>query len=230
LGYKHIFFDLDHTLWDADTNSAETLKELYHKHALVEKGISSLDEFVDKYIEINEKFWDEYTRGNISKQALRYQRFLLTLKHFGIKNYDLSYGLTEEYTLLAPHRSALQPYVYDVLDYLGNKYALHILTNGFDEIQHYKMKASKIQNHFKHIITSDKARAKKPSSLMFEYALKLTKANANESIMIGDNLEADIIGARAAGIDQVYYNIKNIKHNERVTYEIHSLKELLEIL
>ncbi|MCC6690098.1 MAG: noncanonical pyrimidine nucleotidase, YjjG family [Bacteroidia bacterium] len=228
--YKNIFFDFDHTLWDADTNAYGALNDLYRKHSLHEKGIHSFEEFVKKYIEVNELFWDYYAKGKVGKQTLRYQRFLLTLKHFGVKNYDLSYTLTEEYTDLASNRGAVQPHTYEVLNYLRKKYTIHILTNGFEEIQLVKMRASKLDKYFNTIITADKAGAKKPSPEIFEYALNKTKAVKSESLMVGDNLEVDIAGARAVGIDQVFYNFKKIKHNESATYEIVSLKELMEIV
>jgi putative hydrolase of the HAD superfamily len=230
VSYKHIFFDLDHTLWDADANSAEALKELYMKHNLHEKGVTDQKEFIEKYIEINLKFWDDYANGIISKQSLRYKRFLVVLQHFGIKNYDLSYKLSEEYVAIAPHKSIVQPHTHEVLEYLGKKYSLHIITNGFEDAQHHKLKASKLEGCFKHVITAEKAGSKKPAREIFDYALKLAKASADESILVGDNLEVDILGARAAGWDQVYYNLTGRKHNELISYEISSLKELMRIL
>lgn len=230
MSYKHIFFDLDHTLWDADANAAEALSDLYAKHALKEKGVHSLEEFISKYTEINEQFWDDYSKGKISKQALRYQRFLLVLKHFSIKNYDLSYALSEDYIAIAPNKTLVQPHTHEVLDYLSAKYTLHIITNGFDDAQYSKLKASKIEKHFNKVITAEKAGSKKPASPIFEYALKQAKASHSESIMIGDNLEVDIVGAREAGLDQVYYNLKSTIHNEKVSYEITSLIELKNIL
>ena len=228
--YKHIFFDLDHTLWDTDANSAEALRELYHKHSLQDKGLNSIEAFITKYDEINKKFWDDYSKGKISKQSLRYKRFLLVLQHFGVKNYDLSYSLSEEYVELAPNKNLVQPHAHEVLHYLKNKYILHILTNGFEDAQHSKLKASKMDIHFKHIITPEKAGNKKPSPLIFEYAFKQVKANACDCIMIGDDLEIDILGARAVGMDQVYYNLSGKQHTEKVSYEIKSLDELMEIL
>ncbi|MBL7892386.1 MAG: YjjG family noncanonical pyrimidine nucleotidase [Bacteroidia bacterium] len=228
--YRHIFFDLDHTLWDADANSVEALRELYQKYALHEMGLVSLDRFIEKYDEINKKFWADYSKGKISKQSLRYKRFLLVLQHFGIKNYDLSYSLSEDYVEIAPHKSIVQPFTHEILNYLGTRYSLHIITNGFEDAQYSKLKASKIESHFKQVITPEQAGHKKPSPLIFEYALKQVKAMASDCIMIGDDLEVDILGARAAGIDQVYYNLKGKQHAETVNYEIKSLNELMEIL
>ncbi len=228
--YEHIFFDLDHTLWDADTNADESIAELFHKHSLLDMGVTSLKEFADKYRMINDQFWYDYSNGMISKQALRYKRFLQTLQHFGIKNYDLSYQLTDEYSEMTPQKTALQPHTIDVLQYLKKKYILHILSNGFEDIQYVKLKGSKIDYFFKHVITPDKAGCKKPSPLIFEYAADLVKAPIDKCIMIGDNLDIDIQGARSAGMDHVYYNLTNRKHTEQVNHEIRSLKELMEIL
>ena len=231
MNYQHIFFDLDHTLWDANANSAEALKELYAKYNLAEKGLTSLEDFVKKYIEINNQVWIDYAKGTISKQSLRYRRFLQVLQHFGIKNYDLSYSLSNDYTDLAPTKNLVQPHTHEVLDYLHKKnYTLHIITNGFEDAQYIKIKASGLDKYFKQIITAEKAGSKKPAPSIFQYALKLAKAVTTESIMVGDNLEIDIIGARNAGIDQVYYNIENVKHNEMLKFEIHSLIELKNIL
>lgn len=230
MGYRHVFFDLDHTLWDADANSAEALRELYVKHELHKKGITDAQEFISKYIEVNQVFWDQYAKGTMSKQTLRYKRFLVVLQYFGVKDYDLSYRLSDEYVLLAPHKSIVQPYTHEVLEYLSKKYVLHILTNGFEDAQYDKLKASKIDQCFKHVITAERAGSKKPSPLIFEFALKLAQAKASESIVIGDNLEVDVLGAKQAGLDQVYFNLTGRKHSETITYEIRSLKELMEIL
>jgi putative hydrolase of the HAD superfamily len=230
LKYRHLFFDLDHTLWDADTNSAEALKELFQKYELQNRGITSFDVFVAKYKEINEKFWEDYAKGKVNKQTLRYKRFFLTLNHFDIKSYDLSYILSEAYVALAPTKSRLQPYAHEILRYLTSRYTLHIITNGFQDAQYEKLNASNIKKYFKHIITAEKAGYKKPSKAIFDYSLHLTKAKSDESLMIGDNLEIDILGARSAGIDQVYYNLDNKTHDENVSFEICSLLELKGIL
>jgi putative hydrolase of the HAD superfamily len=228
--YQHLFFDLDHTLWDADGNSAEALSELFSKHGLASKGISSFEEFNIVYNRINSAFWVDYAKGKVSKQTLRYKRFLLTLRHFALKNYDLSYALSEEYIGLAPTKSGVQPHTHEVIEYLAVNYKLHIITNGFEDAQFIKLRASGLQHFFQHLITPEKAGSKKPSSSIFHYALDLAKAQLRTSLMIGDDLQVDIIGARSAGMDQVYYNIHDKSHTENVTFEIKSLIGLKRIL
>jgi putative hydrolase of the HAD superfamily len=230
LKFKHLFFDLDHTLWDARANTEEALAELYISNGLPEKGIKLQEEFIEKYQQINAQFWNEYSKGRISKNTLRYKRFLLTLRHFGINDYDLSYSLSEQYTDLAPGKSKVQPHTHQVLDYLLTRYSLHILTNGFQDAQHRKIKASGLEPYFNHVITAEKAGTKKPDKAIFQYSADLVKAQLSECLMIGDNLETDIIGARSAGMNQVYFNLENRKHNEKIDHEITSLLELKKIL
>jgi len=228
--YEHIFFDLDHTLWDTDKNSHQTISELFLKHNLQQKGIDSLDNFIKEYTIINNRMWDEYRIGTIDKHTLRYNRFEETFTKFGINNRTLAESFGDDFVNTAPYKTNLLPYAIEVLDYLYLKYSLHIITNGFEEVQHIKIKYSGLEKYFKNTITSEAAGYKKPDVRIFEYSLKLSNANAGNSLMIGDNLEADIIGARNAGIHQLFYNQQNEKHSEEITYEIKSLKQLFDLL
>ena len=228
--YEHIFFDLDRTLWDFETNSYETLSELAIKYKLSEKGIDSIDEFIATYIQINERMWDEYRKGLIDKNTLRYGRFHETLGKYKITDRDLSENFGNDYISISPLKTNMFPHTIEVLQYLNEKYSLHIITNGFEEVQHIKIKNCGIKHYFDQIITSERAGFKKPDIRIFQYSLDIVNAKPSDSLMIGDSLEADIAGARNAGLHQIYFNPQGDKHDEDITCEIKSLKELLTFL
>lgn len=228
--YYHLFFDLDRTLWDFETSSAATIKELYNKHNLQLKGIHSFDMFISTYHKINDRLWEYYRKGYIDKGTLRGKRFYSTLLEFGVDDFYLAEVMGEQYIKQSPYQTYVLPYTHDVLHELKNKFKLHIITNGFEDIQHIKIENSGLKKYFTHIITSERANATKPDKKIFDYSLKLAKARREESLTIGDNLELDILGAKNAGIDQVYFNPSKVVHNEEVTHEIDSLIQLLDIL
>ncbi|MBI9033748.1 MAG: YjjG family noncanonical pyrimidine nucleotidase, partial [Bacteroidales bacterium] len=173
---------------------------------------------------------DLYRIGNITKEFLRNQRFQLALKKFNINKPDLAEKLGDYYVEKSPYKTRLFPHTIDTLEYLKKKYQLHIITNGFEEVQYIKMKHSGLDKYFQQIVTSEQAGAKKPTKEIFEYSLNTAQAKAHESIMIGDDLAVDIIGAQNAGVDQVYFNYFNEEHHEKPTYEISSLDVLQDIL
>lgn len=228
--YKHIFFDLDQTLWDFETNSREALIELAHKYKLSEKGIDSIDEFIAHYIHINKRMWDEYGKGVIDKNSLRYDRFHEALSKYDITDRALSKSIANDYITISPLKTNMFPHSIEVLKYLSEKYSLHIITNGFEEVQHIKIKNCGIQQYFDQIITSERAGFKKPDIRIFQYSMDVVDASALTSLMIGDSLEADIIGARGAGLHQVYFNPAGNIHEEDITYEIKNLRELIDLL
>jgi putative hydrolase of the HAD superfamily len=228
--YEHLFFDLDHTLWDFETNSAETLRELFVHYNLAEKGIPSAEAFIQEYRLYNERMWDLYRRNLVDKGTLRSKRFLLALEHFGIKDRKLAHAIEHDYVSHAPFKTNLMPDTLEVLSYLKQRYVLHIITNGFSEIQFIKIKQSSLADFFSEVITSETAGVRKPNPYIFRYAMRKGEAEPHNSIMIGDSLEADIIGARSVGMDQIFYNPAQKPHNETVTYEIRELKELKGIL
>lgn len=228
--YKHIFFDLDQTIWDFETNSRETLLELSVKYDFASRGIASPDDFLNEYFPINERMWHDYRKGLVDKHTLRYGRFEEALKKFHIDDKHLAGNIANDYTFMAPLKTNMFPHALQVLDYLKQKYTLHIITNGFEEVQHIKIKNCRIDHYFEQVITSERAGFKKPDKRIFEYSMNITNSMAANSLMIGDNMEADIIGARDAGIHQVYFNPSGQEHSETVTYEIRNLKELMSFL
>lgn len=227
--YRHLFFDLDRTLWDFDANSREALGEIHDLHNLESLGIHDLQDFISRYERINEHYWNLYRTHQIDKKTLRSIRFEETLREYQIKDPELSLRLADDYVRISPVKTRLFPGTTEVLNYLANKYVLHIITNGFEEVQHIKLERSGLRPFFEEVITSEKAGHKKPGAEIFHYAFRLSGAVKKESIMVGDDLEADIRGARGVGIDHVFFNPNRIAHKERVTHEISALSELKKI-
>ena len=227
--YKHIFFDLDRTLWDFEENSNETLLELCNKYNIASRGISDHNEFITKYKLHNEHLWALYRENKISQKKLRSQRFYNTLLDYGIDDFKLSEKIGLDYIEICPKKTKLFPYVLEVLNYLKNKYYLHIITNGFEKTQLIKLKCSALMPFFLNIVTSEKIGFKKPNPKIFEYALQKSQAIKSESIYVGDDLEVDILGCQNFGIDGIFFNPQKTPHKEKVTYEISSLTQLLEI-
>ena len=228
--YRHIFFDLDHTLWDFDANSRQTLEDLYLSFELQARGVHSFESFFEHYTAHNEKLWDRFRKGFIKMDDLRWKRMWLTLLEFKIGEEKLAREMAARFLDLLPTRKLLFPYTVEILTYLTNKgYKLHLITNGFEQIQHSKLKYSGIDNFFIEVITSEGSSLVKPNKEIFDYAFQKAKALPGESIMIGDNIEADIQGAINAGIDQVYVNHLHIEPAIKPTYTVYSLKELENI-
>jgi putative hydrolase of the HAD superfamily len=228
--YKHLFFDLDHTLWDFETNAKETLYELCEMNQLHEKGVHDFQLFYERYSYHNERLWDRYTKGFIKQEELRWKRMWLVLLDFKIANEPLARSLGAQFLERLPFRKNLFPYTVEILEYLTSKgYVLHLLTNGFENVQHSKLRSSNLQNYFTEVITSEASNCLKPNKEIFEYALKKCKSCKEECIMIGDNLDADIQGAINAGIDTIFVNHLNVEPYIQPTYMIHHLKELEDI-
>jgi putative hydrolase of the HAD superfamily len=228
--YKHLFFDLDRTIWDFEKNAKETFSEIYDKHKLKQKGVPSLEEFTKIYKYYNDMLWSYYREGKIIKEVLSIKRFKLTLKYFGIDDIFLATNIADDYVTISPLKTNLFPHSHEILEYLYPKYKLHLITNGFEEVQQKKIDVSDLRKYFEQIITSEDAGTKKPEKQIFLFALSKAKAKVDETLMIGDDLRVDILGAKAAGIDQVFVNYNNINHNNEITYEVNSLKELKDIL
>lgn len=225
-----MIFDLDHTLWDYDTNCAEALRELYEVNNLQEKGISSFEDLFRVFMEWNTKMWDQYDLGIIQREVIRYQRFNQILLSLGIDDYQLSLSISKDYVSISPTKKNLIPNAKIILDYLMHKYKMLIITNGFEDIQATKLSSSGISKYFDNVITSEKAGHKKPAKEIFDYALINGKLAAHEVIMIGDNLNTDIKGANNANIDSVYFNPSGKQHSTSLKHEISDLIELKSIL
>lgn len=227
--YQHIFFDLDRTLWHFDANSRCVLTDIYTQFEL-EPFISDAEVFITKYKEINELLWTLYREDKLTKDELRWKRFSDTLIHFKITDNGIGEKMGDYYVHHSPRQTELFPFTIDVLDYLKEKYQLHIITNGFEEVQHIKLKESNIAHYFNNVILSEKVGVKKPHPYIFKKAMQLAKSKPENSIMIGDDWYADIYGAKRVGMDSVYFNPNDLKHNNEVDKEISCLKELMDIL
>jgi putative hydrolase of the HAD superfamily len=228
--YQHVFFDLDHTLWDFEESAYHTFEFLFKKHELRARGVPSLSQFVEVYTHHNLILWEQYRNGQLEKDVLRSLRFENSLAVFGIGDKELATALGNDYVYLSPRTVHLIPGAVEALEYLSRKYKLHLITNGFEEVQHIKIAEAGLDVYFETVTTSEEAGVKKPDIEIFNHALSKAKARANQSIMIGDNLEVDIIGAKQAGLDQVYFNPLGLSHDEQVTFEIRQLNELTDYL
>ncbi|CAN5377940.1 YjjG family noncanonical pyrimidine nucleotidase [soil metagenome] len=228
--YKHLFFDLDHTLWDFDRNSAECIAELFDTFQLADLGIPSAAEFSRHFIAINRQLWADYDKNLIEHGYIRKHRFPMVFRALGVDESAVHVDLNAEYLRLLPRKSHLLDSAREVLDYLKGRYTMHIITNGFAEIQATKMESSEIAHYFTHVITSENANAKKPDPLVFQYAMEISGTNARESLMIGDNYEADILGAKSVRLDTVFYNPEGVVVDDKPTYDIRHWTELMAIL
>lgn len=228
--YKHLFFDLDHTLWDFDRNSAESIAELYDTFALAELGISSVDTFSNHFIRINKQLWADYDKNLITHGYIRENRFPMVFQAMGVDCGDIHTAMNDEYLQRLPRKKHLLDSAQEVLDYLQHRYQLHIITNGFADIQAIKLDSAGITHYFEHIITNGVVNAKKPDPAIFRYALDISGANASEGLMIGDNYEADILGGKRAGLDTLFYDQIGTPVDELPTYTIQHWRELMAIL
>ncbi len=228
--YKHLFIDLDKTLWDFDANALITLGEIFDTYRLKEKGIANFDCFLTYYKAYNHMLWEQYRLGEINKEYLSFERFNGSLKNFGIEDKELANTMASEYIRISPTKTKLFPNALEVVSELSKKYHLHILTNGFSEVQFVKVENSGLAPFFDTIITSEMAGMQKPHPEIFEYALKKTGAKIEETLMIGDDLDADILGAQQVGLDQIYVNFNKKAHDKKPLNEVNNLLEILEIL
>ncbi len=217
-----VFFDLDHTLWDFDKNSEITFDTIFkNNHPSVEIKL-----FIEKYVPINQECWKLYQYDKITHEELRYNR----LKHsFDAINYSISDSeidvIAEDYIRFLPENNHLFDGTFEVLDYLNQKYKLHIITNGFAAVQYKKINNSNIASYFQTVTNSEMAGVKKPNPIIFDYALDLAKAKKENSIMIGDSLDADVQGALDAGLDAIFFNESNLQ----VANHIKQVNHLLEL-
>ena len=230
MSIKHLFFDLDRTLWDFETNSHEELINLYHVHKLHQRGISLQNEFMKVYKNINHKCWEDYRKNLITKEKLRSERFLKTLHHFGIDDNQLANDLGNDYVNNSPNRTILIDGAIDLLEALKDHFHMHIITNGFEEVQWVKLRNSKLLPYFNEVITSEAVGVKKPHPRIFQFALEKANATIAESVMIGDDLNTDISGAIGINMKCIFYNPHGNVNKLPVWREVKSLLKIKEIL
>ena len=228
--YKHIFFDLDRTLWDFDAAAEVAFERIYEKYNLISLGIPSAHEFHNVYHPLNERLWELYRADEITKDYLNRTRFELPLAHYGIHDTDLADHLSEDYVYWSPRIVRLVPGTMELLDYLKPKYYLHLITNGFQEVQHIKLSGSGLEPYFETMTVSEEVGVKKPNPEIFRYALRKANATVEESLMVGDEMAVDIDGAYAIGMDTVLLNLKRENVVGECTFEVHNLLEIKEFL
>jgi len=220
---RHLFFDLDDTLWDFEKNSALVLEELFMEFELQHKVKTDFQNFYDAYKKINRLLWNDYRNKQIDKEFLRSQRFDLAFKEFAHHNFEESLLLNEQYLSRAPNGKSLKEGCLDVLNYLQKNYTLHIITNGFKEIQQIKIDGCGLRDFFSHIIISEEHQLTKPDEKIFRLAESRAGAHKNECVMIGDNFDCDVNGALNAGWEAVYFS--EGEHN----YEGHAINKLEQL-
>lgn len=230
LQYKHLFFDLDHTIWDFDRNAEETLHELFVVYKLHDLGLHSADVFIETYTRNNHQLWADYHLGHISKETLRETRFKKTFLDLGLSHDVIPYQFEDDYVRICPTKTNLFPGAHQTLQYLQQKYRLHLISNGFKESTELKVITTDIGRYFDHVIISEVVGVNKPDKAIFEHALNLSSAKKHESLMIGDSVEADIRGALNFGMDAIYFNPMGLEKPADVPAQITCLNELTLLL
>jgi len=209
LSITDIFFDLDHTLWDFEKNSALAFYKVFEIHQLP----IDIPLFLQYYEPINLHYWKLYRDEQVTKQQLRRGRLNDTFARLGTTfPLEIIDSLAEAYIDFLPLNNHLFPGTVELLDYLKPKYKLHIITNGFEEVQTLKLRNSNIENYFQTVTNSERVGVKKPNPLIFHFALNQANSTPEKSVMIGDNLEADIYGAKAVGMHTLLFSQN--QHND----------------
>lgn len=230
---QHIFFDLDNTLWDHRKNAKLTLQELFSKEKVEEKYQLGFDDFYKEYFTINENLWEQIRDGKIDKEYLRKHRFYDAFLFFGIDDFELSQSFESQFLDEILNYNELVEGAFEILEYLSEKhYTLHVLSNGFAEVTYRKTEYSGIKNYFETITSADEIKIRKPNPEIYEYALKKANAKKEESIMIGDDWIADVEGAKAFGMEAVFFdyfqdNNRGDNDNVKVIQKLSELKSIL---
>lgn len=209
---KHIFFDLDNTLWDYRRNAKITLERLYNEFKIESKFGFTFSEFYPFYYESNEQLWADYRDSKVTKEDLRLRRFPKAFNNLGIPNTDFALEFEKRFVEEVTLSNHLVEGAEDILDYLKNKYKIHILSNGFEKVTHFKINKSKVKEYIQTITTAESAGAPKPNGIAFQIALEKAKASIGESIYIGDDWLADMIGATQFGMRAIFFNPLNETH------------------
>ncbi|QLE00568.1 noncanonical pyrimidine nucleotidase, YjjG family [Galbibacter sp. BG1] len=225
-GITDVFFDLDHTLWDFEKNSKLTYAKIFKDNSLE----LNLEDFLKVYVPINFKLWEMYSKDEISKEDLRYERLKSTFDAMALNiSNDQIFKLSEEYIKYLTTFNHLFSDSIETLDYLSPKYKLHIITNGFAEVQQGKLENSNIAHYFEVVMNSELAGVKKPNPLIFEKAMGMAKVKPQNALMIGDSYEADFLGAQSVGMHALLYGSTNDCYNVN-TPVIKELKQIKEYI
>jgi len=228
--YKSLFIDLDDTLWDTHNNNKECLEELYADYNF-SRHYKSFEAFYDIYMPNNLKLWEQYRNHEIDRQTLIIERFRYILSPMGIEDVKSVLSINNDFLHRTTTKTRLIPGSIELLEYLRPSYRLFILSNGFREVQFKKLSNSGLAPYFERMILSEDANIQKPHKEIFDFALKNTNSRRNETLMIGDSWDADIIGAYNSKIDQLWLNPDKIPAiGFTPTYMVQSLEEIKRIL
>lgn len=225
---KTIFFDLDHTLWDYDTNARETLFELYDDFHL-DRGFSTAEDFFQTYVVHNEKLWHLYNHGKINRDDIRERRFFQVIADAGLEDKKMAEEMSDQFMEVCPQKTAVMPGTYEILEHLHSFYQMGIITNGFSDTQAIKMRKTGLEKFFEMVITSESAKARKPSAEIFNAALTESGAKAEEVIMIGDNRATDIGGALSLGWKTIWYT-KEAEEAPENCWKVQHLDEIAVVM
>ncbi len=229
-----LFIDLDDTIWDFKANSIWSLRQVYGEFSL-DRVFPRYEQFQSLYMEANHALWEEYHHNRVTKDFLIVERFARPLRQAGSalsNDMDFIMSLNRRYLDVLACQKRLVPGAVDLLDYLtGKGYPLYILSNGFAEVQSRKLHSSGIDRYFKRLILSDEIGITKPDRRLFDYALQVVGADAADTLIVGDNYDADILGAMHAGWRAIYFNRDRLPvTGEQPDYEVSELAQLKSIL
>ncbi|HRH33741.1 MAG TPA: YjjG family noncanonical pyrimidine nucleotidase [Catalimonadaceae bacterium] len=224
-GIRHLFFDLDHTLWDYDRNAVETLVELYDEFSLSAFGLQPLPDFLTAFRMANVKVWDLFEETVMNQHELRHKRLELVFQEFGLPPVPID-GFNEAYYTQCSMGKHLIEGALETVKSLHGRFEMHIITNGFEDIQYLKLENTGLAPYFKTVTTSEKARSKKPEAAYFDFALRSAQAGKSESLVIGDGLRTDVAGARGYGLPVIWFNPDKMEKPHPDVMEIQKLIEL----
>ncbi len=228
--YKNLFIDLDDTLWDIHRNGKECLEEIYRDYGY-EEFYPTFEAYYDVYMPGNHHLWGLYRQGDITKEKLIVERFLAPVREFGIDDPGYAKRLSDDFLERTTLKTRLIEGSLELLDYLKPKYRMHILSNGFREVQFKKIENSGLKPYFDKVILSEDAQINKPHPDIFTYALKNTNSRRDQTMMIGDSWDADIVGARQSRIAQIWFNPEGmVPDGFEPTYTVQTLEEIKGIL
>jgi putative hydrolase of the HAD superfamily len=229
----HIFFDLDHTLWDTYKNAKESLKELHHEIKIQEDFNVSFDLFHTTYQKHNDVLWKKYAKHEVSKEEVRINRFKFTLEELKIFDNTINEFFASHFVSRTPLKKNLIEGAIELMDTVKSRYTLSIITNGFKEVQYIKMDESGLRKYFEHIFISEEVGFNKPNPDIFKFAMNKSGASIAENcLMIGDSLEADIHGAISAGMKAIYLSpeskLDTIDENYITVNSLNQIKNILQ--
>lgn len=219
---SHIFFDLDHTLWDFDKNSKLAYQRIFEEHRLD----LHIDHFIKIYEPLNLEFWRKYRNNEITKEELRYQRLKTAFDacEYAINDDQINLFADLYIQYLADNNHLFEGCI-ELLTGLSERYHLHCITNGFIEIQDKKLTHSKLKPFFKTVLTAEEAGVKKPDPKIFQMALQRAGATVQNSVMVGDSYEADILGAHNVGMKTIYFDPTG-QHIDGVGHRVNRLAHI----